>query len=170
MSSCQHCLKCGTLLEKKWLEIENHERLVCPDCGFIFYQNPIPAVGVILQRDSQICLVKRKFEPRAGFWCLPAGFVEMNESVEDAAIREAKEETNLDIEIESLEGVYSAFDSPKLHVIVIFYHCKIVGGALRAGDDALEVDFYPLSQLPEPLAFNAHTTVVEKLKREMSSQ
>jgi len=164
MSSYRFCPKCGGQLQLKMIALERQERLLCQQCGFIFYINPVPAVGVILLDDSKICLVKRKYAPRQGYWGLPAGFVEMDETVEEAAIREVKEETNLDVKIERLINVFSAFDSPKRHVIVIFYAGKIIGGALKAGDDALEVRFFPLNKIPEPLAFQSHTAVIESIK------
>jgi ADP-ribose pyrophosphatase YjhB (NUDIX family) len=156
------CPECGGELQPRFLETENHERLVCRKCDFIFYQNPTPAAGVILFEDHKICLVKRKFAPRQGYWNLPAGFVEMNETVEAAAVREAREETNLDVRVERLYGVYSAFDSPKVHVIVVFYLAKKIGGQLQPGDDAIEARFFPLDEIPGDLAFQAHTEVIQK--------
>ena len=158
----KYCPECGGKLQNRFIETENHDRLVCGNCDFIFYQNPVPAAGVILFEDKKICLVKRKFEPRQGYWNLPAGFVEMNETVEAAAVREAKEETNLNIRIDRLYHVYSAFDSPKLHVIVTFYLAKIIGGSLKPGDDALEAGFFSIDEIPKDLAFKAHAEVIQK--------
>lgn len=162
MTTFQFCPKCSGTLEKRLIADENHQRLVCRSCGFIFYQNPTPAAGVILCRDHQICLVKRKFEPRQGSWNLPAGFVELNETVEAAAVREAREETNLNVRVDRLYGVYSAFDSPKYHVIVVFYLAKIISGKLAPGDDALEARFFSLDAIPKDLAFKAHAEVIQK--------
>lgn len=165
LDDCNFCPRCGGKLINKFLELENHERLVCEKCDFIFYFNPIPAVGVILFNDDKICLVRRKYAPGIGLWCLPAGFVEIYETVEAAAVREAKEETNLDIEIERLHGVYSSFNPTKTHVVVIFYHAKIIGGEPLAGDDAEELQFFPLDEVPYPLAFDSHDQVIKELRQ-----
>ena len=88
-----YCPRCGTLMERR--VIDNREREVCPACGFIFYRNPVPAVGVVVALEGKLALVRRRYEPRAGCWALPAGFMELGESAEDAAIRECHEETGL---------------------------------------------------------------------------
>ncbi len=159
------CPRCGARLRE-----ENHHgriRLVCPNCGFIFYQNPVPAAGVILTRDNNVLLVKRKFEPRAGMWSLPAGFMEYGETVEETAVRELKEETNLDVKLIRLFGVYTGCDDPRNQAVLIMYEGSILGGELRPGDDASEVHFFPLDDLPEEIAFEAHRKVLEELNQKM---
>lgn len=158
------CPKCGSNLAKKLLKQEQTERLVCQNCGFIFYINPVPAVAVILMNNQEIVLVKRKYEPCKGTWSLPAGFMEFDETTERTAIREAKEETNLDIAIKELFGVFTGFDDPRIHVVVIVYWGEIVNGEMKAGDDAEQVKFFPLNDLPENIAFTAHRVILEKLQ------
>ncbi|MFQ6116467.1 MAG: NUDIX domain-containing protein [bacterium] len=158
----KYCPKCGSDLVYK--RVGENLRLVCKGCGFIFYQNPTPAVGVILMKDDEILLVKRKYEPRAGFWSLPAGFLEWDENVEEAARREVKEETGLEIELDGLFGVYSGFDDPRNHVLLVVYRGQIRNGEIAAGDDATEVKFFPLTALPQDIAFKNHRRVLEKLK------
>jgi ADP-ribose pyrophosphatase YjhB (NUDIX family)/predicted RNA-binding Zn-ribbon protein involved in translation (DUF1610 family) len=165
----QFCPECGGKLQLRLLETENHARLVCQKCGFIFYQNPTPAAGVILFENNKLCLVKRKFDPRRGYWNLPAGFIELDETVEAAAVREAREETNLEVEVERLYRVYSAFDSPKYHVIVIFFLAKIIGGELQAGDDAIEARFFALDEIPDELAFQAHADVIQNFLSDLKN-
>ena len=157
------CPKCGGVLETK--EIEQQNRLVCQDCGFIFYQNPTPAVATVLLKDEQILLVKRKFEPKRGFWSLPAGFVEYDEYPVQAAVREAKEETNLDIEVGKVIGVYGGFDDPRVHVILVVYMAEILGGSLKPGDDAEEAEFFSFDELPKNLAFRSHRKVIRDVQR-----
>lgn len=170
MNTYRFCPKCSGTLKLQIVMPGNSERLVCQKCAFVFYINPVPAVGIIIRQDQKICLVERKYAPRKDFWCLPAGFIEMYETVEAAAIRETKEETNLDIEIECLETVYSDFDSPKHHVIVAFYHGKIVGGQLKAGDDASDARFFALDEVPLPLAWHSHCVIIEKLKANQTAE
>jgi len=157
------CPKCGNTLVKKVVDHEQIERLVCQGCGFIFYINPTPAVAVILMKKQEIVLVKRKYEPCKGTWSLPAGFMEFDETTEETAIREAKEETNLDIEIKALFGVFPGFDDPRVHVVVIVYWGEIVNGEMIPGDDAEQAKFFPLNDLPENIAFTAHRMILEKL-------
>lgn len=142
---------------------EKKSRLKCGNCGFIFYINPTPAVAVILLQDNQIVLVKRKFEPHKGGWSLPAGFMEYDEAAEATAIREVKEETNLDIRIHDVFGIYPGFDDPRVHVVLIAYRGEIIDGQLAPGDDAEEVNFFPLNRLPENIAFSAHRAILKRL-------
>ena len=86
---------------------DDKERSVCQRCDFIDYQNPKIVAGSVVLKDDKILLCKRAIEPRKGFWTLPAGFMELGESVEEAAQREAKEEALADIEIDRLLAVDS---------------------------------------------------------------
>ena len=157
------CPECGNNLVKKFVKQEQTERLVCQSCNFIFYINPIPAVAVILINNQEILLVKRKYQPRKGMWSLPAGFMEFGETTKQTAIRETKEETNLDIKVKELFGVLPSFDDPRVHVVIIVYTGEIVNGQLKAGDDAEEVKFFPLNELPKNIAFTAHRRILERL-------
>ena len=159
------CPVCGDKLVEKLLTDEQKNRLTCNTCGFIFYMNPTPAVAVILFRDKKILLVKRKFEPKKDDWTLPAGFMEYNETSEQTAIRETKEETNLDIEVKDLVTVLPGFDDSRVHVVLIIYKGKIKDGVLKSGDDASEVNFFPLDNLPENIAFSAHREALRMLKK-----
>ncbi len=159
------CPVCGNKLEEKLLTEEQKNRLMCNTCGFIFYMNPTPAVAVILFRDKKILLVKRKFEPKKNGWTLPAGFMEYNETSEQTAIRETKEETNLDIEVKDLFTVLPGFDDSRVHVVLIIYKGEIKGGDLNPGDDASDVKFFPLDSLPDNIAFSAHKEILMKLKK-----
>jgi mutator protein MutT len=143
--------------------IEGRDRLVCEKCGFIFYQNPVPAVAVILQKNSRILLVKRKFAPAAGDWSLPAGFIEWGEGPEQTAIRELKEETGLDIAVRSIYGVYPGKDYPDYEILLVVYRAEILGGKLQPGDDALEARWFDLMQLPENIAFRIHRNILAEL-------
>jgi 8-oxo-dGTP diphosphatase len=145
--------------------LEDRMRSVCDRCGFVAYRNPAPAAGVVLVEDGAVLLVRRKFEPRIGMWTLPAGFVEYDEHIAECAIRETKEETNLDVELEGLFGAYMAMDDPRVRVVLVLYRGRRIGGDLRAGDDALEARFFPLDQTPKEIAFKAHEQALEDLRR-----
>jgi len=158
-----YCPVCGNELKEKFIKAEQHRRLVCCVCGFIFYINPVPAVATILFRQNKILLVKRKFAPRKDAWTLPAGFMEYDETAEQAALRETKEETNLDIEVGEIFSVLPGFDDSRVHVLLIVYRAKIIGGEAKPGDDAAEIHFFSLDEMPENIAFSAHRQVLQKL-------
>ncbi len=144
-------------------------RPTCPSCAYIWYRNPVPAAGVILVRDGCVLLVKRKFEPRAGWWCLPAGFMEAGETPELSAVRELQEETGVIAQLTGLFGVYAGFDDPRVRAVLILYTGEATGGEERAGDDAIELAWFPLDALPDELAFASHrqalAELVERLMR-----
>ncbi len=156
-----YCPRCATPLAP----VPEHGilRPTCPACGFIWYRNPVPAAGVLLERDGHVLLVRRKFDPRAGSWCIPAGFMEAGETPEESAIRETLEETGLQVRLTSLFHVYAGFDDPRVRAILILYRAEQVGGTLAPGDDAIEADWFPLHAPPADIAFEAHRQALADL-------
>jgi len=163
-----YCPRCGTAMETA--QVGGRVREVCPACGFILYRNPVPGAGVLVEMEEGIVLVQRGQPPFVGWWALPSGYIEADESVEQAAIRECKEETGLDIELLELFGVYSFPEGPIQSGIVIFYRARPVGGELQAGDDAQDVGIFPRDGLPEPLAFRTHREVLARWSRSRSPE
>lgn len=163
MSTPVYCPRCGTLLDRRFTE--GREREVCPACGFIFYRNPIPAVGVIVAFDGRVVLIRRRYEPCAGYWALPAGFMELGESAEESAARECHEETGLLVRIDHLLGVYSFIEGDRSGLVII-YAATAVGGELAAGDDATEVGVFAPDALPAPFAFRTHLQAIDRWRRE----
>ncbi len=154
----RYCPRCSVeLVEKK---VDHRKRKTCPVCGFVFYRNPVPAAGVIITEEDKILLVKRKYDPFKGDWSLPAGFMEYEESPEECAIREIKEELNLDIRIKRLFNVYSGSDDPRTNAILIVYLGEVIGGKLRPGDDAEEASFFGKEKIPPNIAFQAHRKLI----------
>jgi 8-oxo-dGTP diphosphatase len=127
----------------------------CLQCGSTYYKDPKVAVAVVLEVDGSILLTRRGNQPYQGFWSLPAGFVNEHEILEEAAARECLEETGLQIQVSQLVDVYSGREHPQGADILIVYRGNVIGGTLKAGDDAVDAAFHKLDQLP-PLAF--HTT------------
>jgi len=162
MSEPRFCSACGAPTIDR--EIDRYVRHVCTGCGKIVYRNPAPAAGCVVEHDGAILLARRKFEPWRGLWYLPSGFVEYGDGVEDTARREVREETGLVVELGELFGVYSYFDDPRQHGIIILYRAVVVGGALEAGDDAAEVAFFAPEALPpaEQIGFATHRRAVRK--------
>lgn len=157
------CPRCGSPLSTA--EVDGRMRQRCPECGFVLYRNPIPGTGVLVEMDNGIVLVQRGQPPFVGWWVLPSGYIEADESAEQAAIRECKEETGLDVELVELFGVYSFPEGPVHSGIVIFYRARPVGGTLRPGDDAQDVGVFPPHALPEKLAFRTHREVLARWAR-----
>ncbi len=128
------------------------------------HRNPALTVDGVLIEDGNILLIKRGREPFKGKWALPGGFVEYGERVEDAVIREFREETGLDTEIIGLLGVYSDPNrDPRGHTVSIVYLLRRKGGEIRGGDDAYEARFFPLDNLPE-MAFDHEKIVRDAIK------
>ncbi|MEF3168503.1 MAG: NUDIX hydrolase [Deltaproteobacteria bacterium] len=128
--------------------------VTCPKCGEVIqiYKNPVPTVDVIIEVEGGIVLVRRKNPPPG--WAIPGGFVDYGERVEEAAIREALEETGLSVRIQSLLGVYSdPARDPRLHTISTVFTARAQGSP-RAGDDAAEVAVFPVDRLPDEMAFD----------------
>lgn len=156
-----YCSKCGSKLQIE-LDRENKTRPVCPDCGWVYYKNPIPAAACLITNEfEEIVIIKRKFPPHPGEWALPSGYIEIYQSPEDAAIAEMKEETNLDGEIDYFIDYYDGFSPLYEKVISFGYKMKIVGGNLQAGDDAVEAKFVKFENLPE-LCFDAHKHYIKE--------
>lgn len=156
------CLRCGTRMVRR----DDHGRLrpTCPACGHIDYRNPVPAAGIILSGPRGVLLVQRKYDPRAGDWCLPAGFMEYGETPERCAVRELFEETGVCARLTGLFGVYAGFDDPRVRAVLILYTAERTGGRLRAGDDAIDARFVPLRRLPKRIAFQAHVQALEDFR------
>jgi 8-oxo-dGTP diphosphatase len=135
------------------------EALTCPACGseVLRYRNPFPTVDIIIRIDDRIVLIERR-NPPAG-WALPGGFVDYGESLEAAAIREAREETGLELDKLRQFRAYSAPDrDPRQHNISMVF-TAVGRGQLKAGDDAAAAKLFLLSDLPEPLCFD-HTQIL----------
>jgi 8-oxo-dGTP diphosphatase len=143
-------------------QLDGRARWQCPSCGYIQYENPVPGVGVLIEHAGKLVLVQRDRPPREGEWALPSGFIEADESVEQAALREALEETGLELELNELFGVYSFPEGPPRSGLIIFYLASprnIVD--LRAGDDARRVGLFAPSEFP-PICFRTHREVIAR--------
>jgi 8-oxo-dGTP diphosphatase len=156
---------CSTCNNKNELStIEGQIRYHCIQCGTIHYQNPKPTATLICMRNTDILLVKRAFEPAKGEWSLPGGFIELGETPEDAAVRELKEETNLNGEVVKLLGHCSHFNSVFGDILLIGLQMKINNwDSLKAGDDAEDAKIFNISDPPN-LAFECHQKIFRMYK------
>ena len=159
----RHCPVCGGPLGpgRPNPEVPDAARHpTCQACGFVFYQNPKVAVSVICGLNGGIVLLKRGIVPAYGKWTFPGGFVDRGERAVDAAVRETKEECNLDVRVGPVLNVYSYTGMPTL---IIVYTAEVMGGTLEARDEMLEAAIFRAEAIPwDELAFR---TVRETLQR-----
>ncbi len=156
-----YCPKCGGSLDYR--KYEERKRLTCRVCKYILYENPIVGAAVIiLNKEGRILLGKRNSSYK-GLWCIPCGYVEYDEDVFDAAIREFKEETGLDVHIKGVYAVLSNFHNPETHTVGIWFMAEIIGGELKAQADLDDVGYFDLGS-PPALAFPTDQAVIEKLR------
>ncbi|MDY6903856.1 MAG: NUDIX hydrolase [Thermodesulfobacteriota bacterium] len=167
MQRKKFCHFCGHRLEQKiW---EGRERPFCLQCKVPIYENPVPATAVVVT-DSRngLLLVKRKVNPKKGYWSLPGGFMELGETPESCALRELHEETGLTGTIDLLLGVASNKSDAYDTVLIVGYLVNHYTGDLQPGDDAEDVAFFPLDGLPE-IAFTSHRQFIDTALRLISS-
>lgn len=130
---------------------DNRERLVCPDCGFVDYENPKVVVGAVCNWQDRLLLCRRAIDPRRGYWTIPAGFLELHESAEAGAAREAREEACADIVIDGLIAVYTI---PRISQIQLIYRATVADGKFAVGDETLEARLFGWDDIPwDDLAF-----------------
>lgn len=143
----QYCPHCGAPLIVRLLPTEDRPRLTC-DRGHIVYVNPKLVVGVIPERRGKILLMRRAIEPRYGAWTYPGGFLEIDESVEECAAREAFEETGVRVRVLDLIGVYSKPGPQGPGIVSIVYRGRVAAGRVNPGREALEARWVAPKDIP----------------------
>ena len=141
----KYCGDCGASTSLTIPPGDTLPRHVCQKCGIIHYQNPKIVVGCIPEWHNQILLCKRAIEPRYGLWTFPAGFMENDETIEDAAIRETKEEAQANVE---LTGLYTVFSIPHVSQVYMVFRATMGEEKFGAGEESLEVRLFNLDQIP----------------------
>ena len=137
--------------EHRQPEGDSRSRLVCRDCGFIQYDNPKVVVGSVAHWGERILLCRRSINPRKGYWTLPAGYLELNETSTEGTLREAREEACAEIEIERLLAVYNI---PRLSQVQLIYVARLLSDDVKAGPESLEVGLFDWADIPwSDLAF-----------------
>ncbi len=124
---------------------DNRQRLVCPECEYVAYENPKVVVGVIATWEDKLLMCKRAIAPRLGYWTLPAGFMEMGESPQEGAAREAWEEAYAELEIIDLLAVYSLRHISQLQ---LFYRARLLSPEVSVGMESEEVGLFAFDRLP----------------------
>ena len=159
--SVHYCSRCATPMITR--EYSGKQRRTCPNCGFIHFTDPKVGVGVLVQQEGKILLVRRTMKPEIGKWSIPAGYLDHGEDPQETAVRETLEETNLHVEITGLLDVYHNPPAEGGASIFILYRARLLGGQLQAGDDADDARFFALDNLPE-LAFASTREAIHLLQ------
>jgi ADP-ribose pyrophosphatase YjhB (NUDIX family) len=134
--------------ERRIPDGDDHERMICADCGHIDYQNPKVVVGTVVALDGKILMCRRAIEPRRGFWTLPAGYLELGETLEEGAAREAMEEATADIGIDGILGVFSVARIGQVQVIFRGRFADPLAPSFAAGRESLEVALLAWDEIP----------------------
>jgi thiamine-phosphate diphosphorylase len=157
------CYRCGSRLSEKIIEERN--RLFCTTCNKPIYENPVPSTAaVVFNEKHEILLVQRKVEPKTGEWCLPGGFLEIDETPENGCLRELKEETGVEGEIDRWLGNILSSNVLYKSVVVMGYTIKNIKGQIKASDDCLDARFFSPGEMPH-ICFKSHRAIfAEALK------
>jgi len=144
-SEYRFCLRCAGRFERRLLKEGDPERLVCGECGLVFYLGPKLVAGAIFELDEEIVLVQRDIEPGYGKWTFPGGFVERGERAEAAAAREVLEESGVEIEVGDIVGLYTY--EGEVPAIAVFA-ARVTGGEPTPLDETMDVKGFPRDGLP----------------------
>ena len=156
----RHCRACGSQVEYRVPAQDNRERATCGSCGEIHYQNPLNVVGTVPVWADQVLLCRRAIEPRYGLWTLPAGFMELGESVGQGAARETVEEAGAEFEMEELLSILSV---PRVGEVHLFFRARLTSERFDPGPETIEARLFAEDEIPwDEIAFR---TVRETLER-----
>ena len=156
----KYCSECGQPLDIKVPAGDNRPRHVCGTCQTIHYQNPKIVTGTLPVWEDQVLLCKRAIEPRYGLWTLPAGFMEVGETTEQAAKRESLEEANANLEIQQL---YTVINLPHIDQVYMLYRAELTDLKFHAGEESLEVKLFQEEEIPwQELAFRTIHFTLER--------
>jgi len=156
----EYCPRCGARLVES--AVRDTKRPTCSDCHFILYVNPAPVTATLVEQGGELLLVRRKYDPGVGRWCLPTGFIESGETPEESAVREVREESGLEVALTGIFDSWATGEDPRTPVVCFAFTARVVGGTLEAGDDASEARFFPLNDIPTNLAFESHRRIIAR--------
>jgi ADP-ribose pyrophosphatase YjhB (NUDIX family) len=153
------CSTCGATVSSRIPEGDSKERWICDECGVIHYQNPKIVVGCVPERDGKVLLCKRAIEPRYGFWTVPAGFLELGETIAEGAARETMEEACASVTIGHLFASVDVTQAGQLHL----FFTATLDGDFAAGDESLDVALFSREEIPwDDIAFRSGVFALEK--------
>jgi ADP-ribose pyrophosphatase YjhB (NUDIX family) len=155
-----YCFECGTPLEVHW--IDNRNREVCPDCGWIRYTQLKVGAAVLIEKQNKLLFLQRNHEPWKGSWMVPAGYVEADEDPRDAARREVLEETGLYVELGALPHVYYFSDVPRGNGVVIVYQAEKISGELLINHESTAANYFAWHEIPTYLTQGGHDQTIRE--------
>ena len=146
-----YCSNCGKTISFNTPPGDDRPRFLCDSCGTIHYQNPLLVVGCIPEAGNKILLCRRAIEPCSGKWTLPAGYLELGETAEQGALREAWEEARARLE---LEGLLAVFSIVRISQIQLIYRARLTSPSIAPGPESAEVGLFAWDEIPwEDIAF-----------------
>ena len=155
----KYCSNCRAAVVRRIPAGDNRERWVCDACDIVHYENPKVVVGCVPEHEGRILLCKRAIEPRYGFWTVPAGFMELGETVEQGAARETREEACAEVEMGRLFAVVDVLEAGQVH---LFFKATLMGG-YGAGEESLEAALFAKDDIPwDEIAFLSGRYALEK--------
>jgi len=161
LAHVRHCVACGDICHTQ--AIAGGLKYRCQSCGKVHYRNPAPAVAVLISDDRRFILGRRTSSSlQHDRWCLPCGYVEYEEDYLSAAVREVREETALDVRIDSIISVVTNYLQPEVHSLVTVLSASVVGGTLSAGDGLSEARWFEYSGDFPDMAFAADRHIISR--------
>jgi ADP-ribose pyrophosphatase YjhB (NUDIX family) len=155
----KYCPDCGGSVSRKIPKDDNRERSVCDACETVHYRNPLVVVGCVAERDGKVLLCKRAIEPRYGYWTVPAGFMELGETVAGGAARETLEEACATVELGHLFAMVDVVDAGQVH---LFYTGRLVGD-YGVGEETQAVGLFGEDEIPwDDIAFHSGKFALQK--------
>ncbi len=163
----RYCTACGGTTASRVPAGDDHERQVCERCGQVHYVNPKVVVGAVCTHRDRILLCRRAIDPSRGYWTIPAGYMELAETVEEGAVREAREEAGAEIEIQGLLACYSL---KRIDQVQLLFAAALTRPEIEAGPESLEVALLRWADIPwDDLAFpTVHWVLGEAYRRGMA--
>lgn len=153
------CPRCGGPVERRTPPGDDRPRAVCPACGHVHYENPLVVVGTVCLAGGRVLLCRRAIEPRRGLWTIPAGYLELGETLEEGARREAFEEARV---VPALDGLLAVFSLPHIGQVQTMFLGRLDEAVAEPGPETLEVGFFRFDEIPwEELAFPTVRRVLE---------
>ena len=142
---------------------DERERLVCADCGHIAYENPKVIVGSVVVADNAVLMCRRAIEPRRGLWTLPAGYLELGETLQEGAAREAWEEARADI---VLDGILGVFSISRIGQVQVIFRARFASPGFSPGPESLEVTLFDWPCIPrDEIAFPSVNWALDAWRR-----
>lgn len=159
------CSSCGAKLCVRVPDDDTKARYVCRECNTVHYENPKPVVGCVVEHEGEILLCRRAIEPRYNYWTVPAGFMELGETLEQAAARETREEACAEVQLDNLLAVVDVPHAGQVHV---FFRGTLIDGVHSAGDESLDSKLFAPEEIPwDEIAFPSGVIALQRYLKYM---